>query len=310
MVTSIRHQWASRIIDLGLLSRSARRHSSAIRSNNRNSRTGRSERRLGGGHSHCCRWTRITSLAAAGAVGLGFGFAAAASTAHATALPSTAITVDGSRSGPVFDGVGAISGGGGNSRYLIDYPAAQRDAILDYLFKPNYGAALQVLKLEIGGDANSTDGAEQSAEHSHGQINCGTGYEWWMAEQAVARNPAIKLAGLQWAAPGWVADSYGGIWSSADRGYLIDWLGCAKQHGLAISYIGGWNERYNPQTAPGGSKRCGPRLTQTATAAFRSSRLIRTPRHRCARHLRLPDAGVHLQLNRNGAGLGEATVGV
>jgi len=210
-------------------------------------------------------------------VGLGFGFAAAASTAHATALPSTAVTVDGSRSGPVFDGVGAISGGGGNSRYLIDYPAAQRDAILDYLFKPNYGAALQVLKLEIGGDANSTDGAEQSAEHSHGQINCGTGYEWWMAEQAVARNPAIKLAGLQWAAPGWVADSYGGIWSSADRGYLIDWLGCAKQHGLAISYIGGWNERYNPQTAPGGSKRCGPRLTQTATAAFRSSRLIRTP---------------------------------
>ncbi len=190
-------------------------------------------------------------MVAAAVMGLASGVAAVASAARAAALPSTAITIDGSRSGPVFDGVGAISGGGGNSRYLIDYPAAQRDAILDYLFKPNYGAALQVLKLEIGGDANSTDGAEQSVEHSKGQINCGAGYEWWMAEQAVARNPAIKLAGLQWAAPGWAADAYGGIWNpTTDVGYLVDWLGCAKQHGLTISYIGGWNERYNPQTGP------------------------------------------------------------
>lgn len=58
----------------------------------------------------------------------------------------TAIPVDGASSGRVFDGVGAISGGGGNSRYLIDYPPAQRAAILDYLFKPGYGASLQVLK--------------------------------------------------------------------------------------------------------------------------------------------------------------------
>src|SRR5436309_14141355 len=52
---------------------------------------------------------------------------------------TTAIPVDGKAAGRVFDGVGAISGGGGNSRYLIDYPAMQRSAILDYLSKAHYG---------------------------------------------------------------------------------------------------------------------------------------------------------------------------
>src|SRR6185437_943330 len=132
-----------------------------------------------------------------------------------------AITIDGHRPGPVFDGIGAISGGGGNSLLLIDYPPKQRPQSLDYLFGPG-GADLQILKLEIGGDANSSDGAEPSVEHSRGQIDCQSGYEWWLAKQAVARNPRIKLYGLQWAAPGWVTS----VWSQADIGYVIDWLNC------------------------------------------------------------------------------------
>ncbi|WP_327389558.1 hypothetical protein [Streptomyces sp. 3213.3] len=35
-------------------------------------------------------------------------------------------------------------GCGGNSRLLRDYPAAQRSQILDHLFKPGYGANLQL----------------------------------------------------------------------------------------------------------------------------------------------------------------------
>jgi Glycosyl hydrolase family 59 len=85
---------------------------------------------------------------------------------------STQVHVETAESGEVYGGVGAISGGGGNSRLLIDYPPAQRDRILDYLFKPGYGAALQILKLEIGGDANSTDGSEPSIEHTRGTVNC------------------------------------------------------------------------------------------------------------------------------------------
>jgi O-glycosyl hydrolase len=161
--------------------------------------------------------------------------------ANADKVVSTVIHLDGTDGGRVFGGVGAISGGGGNSRLLIDYPAAQRDQILDYLFKPGYGASLQVLKIEIGGDANSTDGSEPSIEHTQGTVNCSAGYEFWLAEQAKLRNPNIKLYGLAWAAPGWIGG--GRFWSPDMVTYLMSWLDCAKAHGLSIDYLGGWNER-------------------------------------------------------------------
>ena len=162
--------------------------------------------------------------------------------AHAAGV-STSITVNGAGTGLTFDGVGAISGGGGNSRLLIDYPEPERSRLLDYLFKPGYGADLQILKIEIGGDTNSTDGAEPSIEHTKGTVDCNQGYEWWLAEQAKARNPNIKLYGLAWGAPGWIS---GGFWSTDTINYLMSWFGCAAQHNLSIDYLGGWNERnYN-----------------------------------------------------------------
>ena len=153
-----------------------------------------------------------------------------------------AITVSSADTGRVFDGVGAISGGGGNSRLLTDYPQAEQSSILDYLFKPGYGANLQMLKVEIGGDANSTDGSEASIEHTSGVIDCNAGYEFWLAKQALARNPAIQLYGLSWTAPGWI----GTFFSTAEINYLISWLNCAKSDGLNVNSLGGWNERgYN-----------------------------------------------------------------
>ncbi|MFB7992923.1 ricin-type beta-trefoil lectin domain protein [Streptomyces sp. NPDC056002] len=160
---------------------------------------------------------------------------------RAHAATSTAITIDGTQSGRAFDGIGAISGGGGNSRLLIDYPEPQRSRILDYLFKPGYGASLQFLKLEVGGDTNSTDGAEPSHMHSRDKVDCNTGYEWWLAEQAKARNPHIKFQALSWGAPGWIGN--GDFWSQDTIDYLMSWFGCAKKHGLTIDYVGGWNER-------------------------------------------------------------------
>ena len=154
------------------------------------------------------------------------------------------IIIDGAHPGPAFQGIGAISGGGGNSRLLIDYPPRERAQILDYLFSPHFGASLQMLKLEIGGGGFSSDGSEPSVEAVKGQLDCGAGYEFWLARQALARNPAIKLVGLQWTAPAWVRDPYGGLWSGADVGYVVDWLRCARQNGLAVSYVGGWNEHY------------------------------------------------------------------
>jgi glycosyl hydrolase family 59 len=52
------------------------------------------------------------------------------------AQAATSITINGASGGRTFDGVGAISGGGGNSRLLIDCPEPQHSQILDYLFKP------------------------------------------------------------------------------------------------------------------------------------------------------------------------------
>jgi hypothetical protein len=197
--------------------------------------------------------TVFVALSAALLLALGLGPAGPARAARTLRapgpLPVSRITVNGDGGDRVYDGVGAVLGGGGNARYLMDYPAAERTQILDYLFKPGYGAALQLLKLEIGGDANSTDGAEASIEPVRGQVNCDAGYEFSIARQAVARQPSLKLYGLQWGAPGWVTEGTGSIFTRDDIGYLLSWLGCAKRHGLAISYLGGWNEMDNGRHA-------------------------------------------------------------
>src|SRR6266699_3491721 len=87
--------------------------------------------------------------AAAGAMVVTGALSLAGSAVPARALTTTDITIDGTKAVPAFQGVGAISGGGGNSRLLIDYPEPERSQILAYLFKPNYGATTQPLKLEI-----------------------------------------------------------------------------------------------------------------------------------------------------------------
>ncbi|WP_329372652.1 galactosylceramidase [Streptomyces sp. NBC_00669] len=191
-------------------------------------------RRSGGGDRFVAVAAVLALIMAAAAVLL------APARAGAAALPDTSIAVNGQDTGRTFDGLGAISGGGGNTRLLTDYPAAQRNAILDYLFKPGYGADLQLLKVETSGDGNTTSGAEQTVEETRGVINCQAGYEFWLAQQAVKRNPQIKLYGLTWAAPGWVGSS---MYTQNGIQYITDWLGCAKQRGLTFAYMGGWNEK-------------------------------------------------------------------
>lgn len=160
--------------------------------------------------------------------------------AFAQTATTTAITLNGKGGGQTFMGIGGLSGGGGTSRLLFDYSATQQSQILDYLFKPNYGASLHILKVEIGGDTNSTNGAEASHMRSRTDQNYNRGYEWWLMGQAQTRNPNTRFYGLQWGAPGWFS---GGFWSNDNITYLINWITNAKAvHGLTIDYIGGWNE--------------------------------------------------------------------
>ena len=150
------------------------------------------------------------------------------------------IKLDGRDTGRVFEGIGAVSAGA-SSRLLIDYPEPQRSEILDFLFKPHYGAALQHLKVEVGSDVNSTDGAEPSHMRSRGDHDYTRGYEWWLMEEARKRNPAIELDILPWGAPGWVGG--GNFYSDDMAEYMADFLAGAKRfRGLDISYAGIWNE--------------------------------------------------------------------
>ncbi len=157
--------------------------------------------------------------------------------------PATNILVNGHDKGRIFHGIGALSAGA-SSRLLIDYPPTQRQQILDYLFKPHFGASLQINKVEIGGDMNSTDGSEPSAQRTPTDHNFHRGYEWWLMKQSKLLNPSIKLYGLEWGAPGWVNPYHQDPWTDRNIETIINWVKHArKDYGLRINYLGGWNER-------------------------------------------------------------------
>lgn len=124
-------------------------------------------------------------------------------------LDDTTCAASGGGGCRALDGIGGLSGGGATSVLLPSYPEPARSDILDFLFKPNFGASLQILKVEIGGDAQSTDGAESSHMHTPFEEDYHRGYEWWLMNEAKARNPSIKLYGLSWAFPQWVTCSPG-----------------------------------------------------------------------------------------------------
>jgi galactosylceramidase len=163
-------------------------------------------------------------------------------TAAAAAGDATdAIVLDSSSPGRAFEGIGAVSAGA-SSRLLVDYPEPQRGQILDYLFKPNYGAGFQHLKVEVGSDMNSTDGTEPSHMRTRQDENYTRGYEWWLMKEAQSRNPDIILDCLAWAAPGWIGD--GKFFSQDMADYYVKFIRGAKVvHGLDIRYVGLWNEK-------------------------------------------------------------------
>ncbi len=151
------------------------------------------------------------------------------------------VALDGKAAGRVFEGLGAVSAGA-SSRLLIDYAEPYRSQILDYLFKPHYGASLQHLKVEIGADVNSTDGSEPSHMRTPQDHDYKRGYEWWLMEEAHRRNPEIVLDSLPWGAPGWIG---GGHFYSPDMAnYVADFVsGARSAHHLNIRYTGIWNEK-------------------------------------------------------------------
>lgn len=155
------------------------------------------------------------------------------------------VVLDGTSKGRIFEGLGAASAGA-SSRLLIDYPEPERSQILDYLFKPGYGAALQHLKVEIGADVNSTDGSEPSHMRSPSDHDSSRGYEWWLMAEAHKRNPHILLEILPWGAPRWVNPDASAqtLYTPRMADYVVDFIKTAKRdYGLDIGVAGIWNEK-------------------------------------------------------------------
>eukprot|EP00928_Gymnodinium_smaydae_P079276 TRINITY_DN63246_c0_g1_i1.p1 TRINITY_DN63246_c0_g1~~TRINITY_DN63246_c0_g1_i1.p1 ORF type:complete len:772 (+),score=156.27 TRINITY_DN63246_c0_g1_i1:85-2400(+) len=157
--------------------------------------------------------------------------------------------------GLTWEGVGAISGGGATTKLLYDYPKDIQDKLLDLFFSPGQGLNLQMLKVEIGGDTDATEGAEPSHMHGAGDENYERGYEWWLMKEAKKRNPDIKLYGLPWGFSGAV-DPQANSESTETRAfadvkrtanYTLSWLlGAKRVHGLDIDFVGQWNEKDSP----------------------------------------------------------------
>lgn len=161
-----------------------------------------------------------------------------------------------------YEGVVGESAGA-EARLLFDYPQTQRDAILDMLFcNPNvvaatgyctnsyYAASLSALKVEIGGDSNSTQGSEASFARTSTEFNAlhqdfdvsGTeaqqqadchltrGYEWWLMREATRRNPQIPILALVWNAPNYLKRT---VTPYADNSFYSDQT---QSNGNSIDY--------------------------------------------------------------------------
>ncbi len=158
------------------------------------------------------------------------------------AISGQTIIIDGNAGGKRFDGIGAVSGGGATSVLLKDYPEPQRSQVLDLLFKPEFGASVSALLVEVPGDGNSTQGSEPSHMHSRIDENYNRGYEWWIMNEARKRNPSITLDANAWSCPKWVGD--GNFWSQDMCDYYTKWIkGLKNVYDLDLDAIGCRNEK-------------------------------------------------------------------
>lgn len=151
-----------------------------------------------------------------------------------------------------FDGIGGLSGGGATSTFLMAYEEDARNAILDWMFKPDYAGSLDILKVEIGADDQTTDGCEACHMRSPTEVNCSRGYEWPLMMEAVKRNANITLYGLPWGFAGWLGfgttNPYHNVTATAD--YVATWVECGATHGLNITMLGLWNEAWQADGRP------------------------------------------------------------
>lgn len=134
--------------------------------------------------------------------------------------------------GAFYGGIGGITSNGA-TKLLFDYPQDVQDEILDILFKPGCGCELQHLKVEIGSDANTTNGTEPSHMRSRDDFEICRGFGLELAARAKKRRPDLILDALRWGTPAWI-ESY-----DDKLLYYLNFLkGARDVYGLEFSYLG------------------------------------------------------------------------
>lgn len=140
--------------------------------------------------------------------------------------------------GRTYEGIGGVSAGA-SSELLIDYPEPYKSDILDYLFKPKFGASLQQLKVEIGADAVVV-GSESSHARNMDELRnpkpeyYQRGYEFWLMKEAQVRNPNMILCALEWAIPAYLSSH----WTQENADYIVQFIKGAKDYwNIDMDYI-------------------------------------------------------------------------
>ena len=148
------------------------------------------------------------------------------------------VTLNEKNAGRMFEGIGGVSAGA-SSELLIDYAEPYRSQVLDYLFKPKFGAALQQLKVEIGADAVVV-GAEASHARTLHELHYPKkkyyerGYEYWLMKEAKGRNPNLIFCALEWAIPAYLT----GHWTKENAEYITQFIKGAKDYwDIDMQYI-------------------------------------------------------------------------
>lgn len=103
--------------------------------------------------------------------------------------PNALVTLTDKYSPFIYQGVWAMSANGA-ARLLFEYPEPTRSEILDMLFLPSMGIRWQGLKVEIGGDVESSYGSMSSYAHTKDSGS----WSWERGVQCVAPSLPLPVA--------------------------------------------------------------------------------------------------------------------
>eukprot|EP00760_Papus_ankaliazontas_P022354 PhM_4_TR18841/c0_g1_i1/m.70312/K01202/GALC; galactosylceramidase len=148
-------------------------------------------------------------------------------------------------------GVGSLSGAG--TKLLHDYPSPQREDMLDFLFKPAFGAALRTLKVEIGGTGYSFSGALPSFWRMNSSSSSGRSsaaaettravddHQMWLVREARHRNPNLTVLATAYTWPHWIDQTVPFPTMFDMSQYVAAWVSAAQTAvGGHIDAVGLW----------------------------------------------------------------------